>query len=227
MTAAGQIALVERGACTFTEKITNAQTAGYTAAVIFNSVAGGCQDLVNMSSDGPTIPAFFVGRDTAFGLMGLAGDPCVAVPAEEFGQTGQGISVEAVFDGWGYMHLYENGEGGKLTELDTYAVPEAHDPTKASGFGDLSVHEVAMSQQSDGLGYVSYYAAGLRVIDVSSGEIVEKGAFIDEGGNNFWGVEAFTAADGQEYVAASDRDLGLYLFKHVPAPAKPARPGKN
>jgi hypothetical protein len=221
----GQIALVQRGACTFTEKITNAQDAGYDAAVVFNSVAGGCRDLVNMSSDGPTIPAFFVGRDTAFGLMGVEGDPCVAVPDGEFGQTGQDIAIEAVFDGWGYMHLFENGDG-KLVERDTYAVPEAHDPAKASGFGDLSVHEVAMSRHSDGLGYVSYYAAGLRVIDVSSGEIVEKGAFIDEGGNNFWGVEVFTAADGQEYVAASDRDLGLYLFKHTPA-AAPAKPGKG
>jgi hypothetical protein len=222
--AAGDIALIERGACTFTEKITNAQESGYAAAVVFNNPTE-CAGLLNMSSPGPTIPAFFVGRDTAFGLLGVGGDPCVPVPAGELGQTGQAISVEAVFDGWGYVHLYGNG-GGKLTELDTYAVPEAHDPAKATGFGDLSVHEVAMSQQSDGLGFLSYYAAGLRVIDVSSGEIVEKGAFIDEGGNNFWGVEVFTAADGQEYVAASDRDLGLYLFKHTPAPAA-AKPGKR
>ena len=30
-----------------------------------------------------------------------------------------------------------------LTELDTYAIPEAMDPDFAEGFGDLSVHEVA------------------------------------------------------------------------------------
>jgi hypothetical protein len=222
--AGGEVALVERGSCTFTEKITNAQDAGYAAAVVFNNVTE-CTGLLNMSSDGPTIPAFFVGRDTGFALMGIAGDPCVPVPAGELGQAGKSLSVEAIFDGWGYMHLYKNG-GGKLTELDTYAVPEAHDPAKATGFGDLSVHEVAMSGQSDGLGYVSYYAAGLRVIDVASGKIVEKGAFIDEGGNNFWGVEAFTGADGQEYVAASDRDLGLYILKHTPAPA-PAKPGRR
>jgi hypothetical protein len=58
---------------------------------------------------------------------------------------------------------------------------------------------------------------------------VEKGAFIDDaapGGNNFWGVEVFTGADGQEYVAASDRDLGLYIFKHTPAAAR-TNPGKR
>jgi hypothetical protein len=224
--AAGEVALIERGDCSFTQKITNVETAGYVAAVVFNNPTE-CRGLLNMSSDGPTIPAFFVGRDTGFTLMGLT-DPCRAVPANELGQPAQAISVKAIFDGWGYMHLYAN-KGGKLTELDTYAVPEAHDPAKAEGFGDLSVHEVAMSQQSNGLGYVSYYAAGLRVIDVSSGKIVEKGAFIDRaapGGNNFWGVEAFTAANGQEYVAASDRDLGLYLFKHTLATA-PAKPGKR
>jgi hypothetical protein len=218
-----EIALIERGACTFSTKIANAQSAGYAAAVVFNNTTE-CAGLVNMSSDGPDIPAFFVGRDTAFGLMGIGGNACVPVPDGELGTLGQGISVSAVFDGWGYVHLYKSGgKGGKLTELDTYAVPEAHDPAMASGFGDLSVHEVAMSQQKDGLGYVSYYAAGVRVIDVSSGKIVEKGAYIDEGGNNFWGIEAFTAADGQEYIAASDRDLGLYLFKHTPT--EPTRPG--
>ena len=54
------------------------------------------------------------------------------------------------------------------------------------------------------------------MIDVSTGKIQEKAAFIDEGGNNFWGVQVFTGADGKEYVAASDRDLGLYIFEYEP-----------
>ncbi len=53
------------------------------------------------------------------------------------------------------------------------------------------------------------------MIDTSSGEIEEVGAFIDEGGNNFWGVEVFEQ-DGVEYVALSDRDFGLYIMKYVP-----------
>lgn len=111
------------------------------------------------------------------------------------------------------MHLYEN-EAGEFTELDTYAVPEAVDPAFAQDFGDLSVHEIAVSARPE-LAYVSYYAAGLRVIEVVDGQIVERGHFIDEGGSNFWGVQTFTSG-GREYVAASDRDLGLYIFEYAP-----------
>jgi hypothetical protein len=37
-----------------------------------------------------------------------------------------------------------------MTELDTYAIPEAHDADYATGFGDRSVHEVATSQHEQG-----------------------------------------------------------------------------
>ncbi len=130
------------------------------------------------------------------------------------GAKGDTLSFSSTFDGWGYVHLFDN-EAGKMTEVDTYAVPEAHDPKHATGSGDLSVHEVAVSPTNPDLAYLSYYAAGLRVIDISTGEIVEKGAFIDEGGNNFWGVEVFEQV-GQEYVALSDRDFGLYILKATP-----------
>ena len=44
--------------------------------------------------------------------------------------------------------------------IDTYAVSEAQDPAFATGFGDLSVHEVAMDPDTRGVAYLSYYAAG-------------------------------------------------------------------
>jgi len=43
---------------------------------------------------------------------------------------------------------------------------------------------------------------------------VEVGRFIDEGGNNFRGVQTFNSY-GRKYVAASDRDSGLYIFEHT------------
>jgi hypothetical protein len=114
------------------------------------------------------------------------------------------------------VHLYDRAT---MTEQDTYAIPEAHDPAFADGFGDLSVHEIATSHKDSRLAYVSYYSGGLRVLAVQEkgkrASIVEKAAHIDAGGNNFWGVETFSK-NGKEYVAASDRDLGLYLYEYTP-----------
>ena len=217
-----QIALVERGVCPFTEKIGNVEAAGgYEGAIVFNRQGSdGCSDLLNMSVEGG-IPALFVGRDVGWDLMDLSGyDDAAcrtgtqATPASlTLGTVGDAVDVSAVFDGWGYVHLYANN-AGKMTELDTYAVPEAHDPAYASGSGDLSVHEVAMSTTDNTLAYFSYYAAGFRVARIEGGELVEKGHFIAEGGNNFWGVEVWHHG-GNEYVLASDRDAGLYIFEYT------------
>jgi hypothetical protein len=71
---------------------------------------------------------------------------------------------------------------------------------------------VATSKQRRGLAFLSYYSGGVRAITTTGGKITEVGAFIDEGGNNFWGVEVFEQG-GQEYAALSDRDFGLYVVK--------------
>jgi hypothetical protein len=138
--------------------------------------------------------AFFVARSVGYEILGIPGyDPAncpdgvnPALPA--IGTAGEPIEITVEFDGWGYVHLYEYG-AGKFTELDTYAIPEAHDPAFASGFGDLSVHEVAMSEVQNDLAYFSYYSGGFRVARVVGDEL--------------------------EYVLASDRDFGLYIFQYT------------
>jgi minor extracellular serine protease Vpr len=61
---AGKIALIDRGVCTFSTKIRNAQTAGAVGALIVNNVAG---DPTAMAQDGtanqPTIPAAMLGKN--------------------------------------------------------------------------------------------------------------------------------------------------------------------
>jgi hypothetical protein len=222
-----QIAVVERGLCTFTEKVASVESVGgYKAVFIFNRTGSdGCDGSLGMSVAG-NIPAFGVApRSQGFGIFDLPYDnaACLAgagperLPVAE-GTKGDTLSFSSYFDGWGYVHLYRNGSG-KLAELDTYAIPEAHDPAKASGFGDLSVHEVAMSEQRNDIGYLSYYAGGVRAVQIVKNKktttLKEIGAFIDDGGNNFWGVQTFSSG-GKEYFAASDRDFGLYIFE-VPA----------
>jgi hypothetical protein len=128
--------------------------------------------------------------------------------------AGSTVTLSAQFDGWGYVHLFN---ANTLEEIDTYAVAEALDPAFASGFGTLSVHEVATDIESD-LAYLSYYDAGLRVIRFGPSGIQEVGHYIDANGNDFWGVQVFRVpADPTErtYVAASDRDSGLWIFKYT------------
>jgi len=216
-----QIAVVERGVCTFTEKVANVINAGgYAAVLIFNRTASdACNQSLGMSVAGD-IPTFGVApRGQGFAIFDapyddaacLAGDGTQQAPIA-LGATGDTLSFSSYFDGWGYVHLFRN-QNGKMTELDTYAIPQAHDPAFASGFGDLSVHEVATSHEVANRLYFSYYSGGFRVAEIENDEIVEKGHYIDPDGNNFWGVQVFQSK-GQEYVAASDRDSGLWIFKY-------------
>ena len=167
-----------------------------------------------------TVPTLLVARDTGYAFFDepYSEATCRAGSSQSpiaVGEIGDDVKIEAIFDGWGYVHLFQNGTG-KLQELDTYAIPRAHDEAFAEGYGDLSVHEVAMSEQRNDLAYLSYYAGGFRVakIDETQGELNEVARFIDDGGNNFWGVQVFEK-NGKEYVAASDRDYGLYIFEYT------------
>jgi hypothetical protein len=214
------IAVVERGVCTFSEKVANVIAAGsYDAVLIFNRTGtDACDATLGMSVEGD-IPTFGVApRSQGFAIFDTPYDnaACLAGigPAQlpvAIGTTGDALSFTAHFDGWGYVHLFRN-QGGKMAELDTYAIPQGHDPAYAAGFGALSVHEVATSHQRDDLAYFAYYAGGFRVAQIQNDALVEIGHFIDVGGNNFWGVQVFEK-DGVEYVAASDRDYGLYIFR--------------
>jgi hypothetical protein len=223
-TGPGQIAVVERGVCLFQEKFDAVAAAGgYEAILIFNrengAAADGCDTQIFMTVSGD-IPTFFITRRDGYEFFDLSynHDDCLAGDGTQtaplaVGTTGDRVRLRSEFDGWGYVHLYQNGMG-KLQELDTYALPQAHDPEFAEGFGDLSVHEVAMSEKDSRLAYFSYYAGGFRVARIANNELVETGHFIDDGGNNFWGVQVWQNGP-KEYVLASDRDFGLYIFEYT------------
>jgi hypothetical protein len=131
------------------------------------------------------------------------------------GTVGSRITATAAFDGWGYVHLFSNTlSGGKFAELDTFAIDEAHDPDFATGFGDLTVHEVATDPVDADRAYLSYYAGGLRALKIENDDLVETGGYLDPNGNNFWGVEVFKR-DGQTIILGSDRDSGLWVFRRT------------
>lgn len=222
-------------ACFFSEKVETAQLLGYDAVIIANHHGGA------LGGDGPDsyfcggqghefdiqISALCIGHRAMHELFDDADAQDnyaypESVPA--IGTVGDRITATSQFDGWGYVHLFD---AATLEDLDTYAIPEAMDPTYASGYGDLSVHEVATDPTDPSLAYLSYYSGGLRAVqvqckkpaDTSTCELVEVGGYLDAAGNNFWGVEVIPnpadnpAVDGDEVlILASDRDYGLFIF---------------
>jgi hypothetical protein len=185
------------------------------------------------------IPMLFVGRETGFKLLDVfdeatyqCTDNAVIPPGDSvapaIGTLGLNAEIGSEFDGWGYSHLFDSETG---EQLDAFAVQEGIDPRYASGFGDLTIHEVA-TDPSTNLAYMSYYNAGMRVVRYSRADgIEEMGRFIDDDGSNFWGVEQFTDAAGNRLIAGSDRDFGLQIFKYTgpgavlaPPPPPPGPP---
>jgi len=232
-----EIAVVERGLCTFSEKQANIEAAdGYVATVIMNREGN---DLVNTPCTGTfnpfvaaSIPVLFVGRDEGFKIFDLTYDDAACLDASPqrapiaLGTVGDELTLTGFFDGWGYVHLLDRAT---LTELDTYAIPEAMDDAFADGFGALSVHEVAFDPVDSTRAYLSYYSGGLRSLRIKCPSppatagctLVEKGGFIDPdtdgsgpdpGGNEYWGVETRTIG-GRTYVFASDMDGSLWIFR--------------
>lgn len=174
-----------------------------------------------------TVSALCVGHQALHLLFGTAPTYTYPEALPAVGDVGETVTIDAVFDGWGYVTLYDAWSG---EALDHYAIPEAHDPEKAFGFGDLSVHEVATHPEDESLAYLSYYGGGLRNVqiqcdgqpydstnpptDVTSCVLVEVGGYLDELGNNVWGAEVLVGDDGMTYVLAGDRDGGLWIFRH-------------
>ena len=222
-----KIVVLLRGGCFFSEKVEQAQLAGYDAVVIANhhigSGNGANPDASLCGSQGheftPTIAAVCTGH-RAFHLMfgqspTYTGDPLQDDP--EVGALGPDVRASAEFDGWGYVRLLDRKT---MEEIDAYAIDEALVDDFAQGFGDLSVHEVAVDPRKRGLAYLSYYSGGLRVIRYGKNGLEEVGHYIDDGGNNFWGVEVHRLRSakkwsGKTLILASDRDSGLWIFRYT------------
>jgi hypothetical protein len=215
-----KIVVLLRGTCFFSEKVEQAQLAGYDAVIIPNHHAGSGNGAAPDSSlcgaQGheftPTIAAVCTGH-RAFHL--LFGQQPTYTGADEpaIGTLGADVQASAEFDGWGYVRLLDTKTMG---QIDAYAIHEALDEDFAQGFGDLSVHEVAVDDRRRGLAYLSYYAGGLRVIRYGAHGIEEVGHYIHENGNNLWGVETHRLPrGGKTLILASDRDSGLWIFRYT------------
>ena len=207
---ANVIALVERGNCSFQDKADNVKAAGYAGGIMFGSQDPTCDVLVTMRITSE-LPFVFVRRTAGLNILGITSSDICTTPAPKAGALGQDVFASGVFDGWGYVHLYD---AATMTEIDRYVIPESTSSEFADGFGDLSVHEVATDPNRD-LAYFSYYAGGLRVVEYGPEGIREVGAYVDpELGNTFWGIQLHEIG-GEQYALASDMNNGLWIFRYT------------
>jgi hypothetical protein len=215
-----------RGGCFFSTKIAAGQDLGYDVVIVGQSHGG--------TRNGLLPDGFFCGGQghdydeqasaicighRAMHLMfndtpeytGAEGGDIVV------GTLGERYTASTEFDGWGYVQLHD-ARDPNLRIIDSYAVPEALDEEFAEGHGELTVHEVKTDPREDvNLAYISYYNAGARVVKFSKRRgLVEKGFFIDEGGNHFWGTFPHRLGEsrGAPLLLFSDMDVGLYILRY-------------
>ncbi len=213
-----------RGTCFFSIKVESGQLAGYSKVIIGQSHGGTRNGLTpnGFTCGGQghvftiTASSICIGHRAMHLLFNdtpeYTGAEGSDMPA--LGTLGASVAATTTFDGWGGVHLLD---AATLETIDSYAVAESMSESFASGYGALSVHEVAVDKAVN-LGYLSYYDAGIRVIGFGPGGITELGHYIDAGGNDFWGVEAHRLpGDPTEttYILASDRDSGLWIFRYT------------
>ena len=217
-----KILIVTRGTCFFSEKVESGELKGWDAVIVGNSHGGSgggvAPDAILCGSLGhayePTIVGGCIGHRAMHLVFGTepayeSADGADMVP---LGTVGAEVSITATFDGWGYIHLLD---GSTLASLDTYAVPEALDEQYADVY-PLSVHEVKTdARRSKQLGYISWYKAGARVVRVANNQLEEVGHFIDERGNDMWGVYPIKRGKKRPLLLYSDRDFGLYILKYT------------
>ena len=193
---AGEVALIQRGTCLFSEKAAAAQELGYAGFVVANDAARG-EGLVTMSAgtaDVITIPGYFVGYSTGVIMKG---------------NEGALMAAAGIFDGYGYLRLLDVSDPANIVELDQFATEGvfANPPIP----GDRTMHNVVVD--SGTRAYISWYAEGMRVVDFSDDTLSEVAHFVDTAnGSNFWGVYLHEHPDGNTYILGSDRSTGLWIF---------------
>jgi Ca2+-binding RTX toxin-like protein len=223
-----------RGGCFFSTKVESGQILGYDHVIIAQSHgatrAGLLKDSFFCGGQGHNFTVTASGVCVGHRAMHLLfNDPEEYTGPEggdvPLGTIGADYSATGAFDGWGYVNLHD-ATNPNLPILDTYAITESLHPGFSTGFGDLSVHEVKTDPRMNvNLGYIAYYAGGLRVVRFGTGGISEVGKYIGPDGNNFWGVfpvgdeyagHGYTSDDaaGKPLILASDRDFGLYIFRY-------------
>lgn len=94
----GKIALIQRGSCTFAEKINNAAAAGAIGVIIYQ--LDGIAEPTPMSSDGALVPAVMIGNEAGKQLVSWTGDRTVTIN-NDLQKVSTDPNLLANFSSWG------------------------------------------------------------------------------------------------------------------------------
>ncbi|MBW2461326.1 MAG: M36 family metallopeptidase, partial [Deltaproteobacteria bacterium] len=102
----GQLALIDRGNCTFGVKVRNAQVAGAVGAIVMNNRAGGTTTMSGTPPGPVTIPALFVSQGDGAVLRGAAlGMATRMLRAPSVPRPDSSLDATVVVHEWGhYLH---------------------------------------------------------------------------------------------------------------------------
>lgn len=207
----GRIALIERGACPFSDKIERAKAAGALGAVIINS------------ADAPLAPTGSGGPLGAFGIPRSDGERLKAALA-----ANQTVEVTLAGDLRGYhdfggLRFWDLTDPANPRALSTYETPRTHvDPTRGpSEEGRFTAHNPVVRGN---LLFVSWFSDGVRVLDIADPANPREVAswvpparerqravptYLGEG-PQVWGVDI-----AGDLVVVSDINGGLYTLRLV------------
>lgn len=224
-TADGQVALIQRGVCAFTEKGLNVTGAGYDAMVVFNDQARG-DALVAMGGDPVEIPGVFVGHSTGLAIMNAASADDLVI-----GDPGRDVSTTQVWNGWSGLRLWDYSDPANPVLASTFNTQcsALEDASGCMEGGTYSVHNVIVEGD---LAYVSWYYDGVVVVDISDpynpvevARYHERGDAFEAqnaGAQDVWGIYKEPKSP---WIYASDRNGGLYVLKAFGAGS--AKQGRN
>lgn len=205
----GEIALIQRGVCRFDDKATNAINAGYDGMVVFNDEARG-DALVTMGGAPREIPGVFVGHSTGLAIAGVASAGDLVI-----GDAGADISASAVPNGWGGLRIWDYSDPVNPVLASTFATVCSSNPVYSGcdPAGTYSAHNVLVESLGKTVkAYVSWYADGMLILDISDPYNPVETARYTADDENYWGVYKET---NSPWIYGSDRNGGLTVFKEL------------
>ena len=204
----GKIAVVRRGACTFSSKILNAQAAGAVVVLVANNVPEGLAMPWPASDPAFTVPALFI--STADG------------DAIEESPVGNVATIDpkafTVLSPWGFVRIWDYTDPVNPVLASTLnTVNSLNENGPPDPRGTYSVHNVIV--EGDKV-FLSWYSEGILILDISDPFIPVEIARYHQEGSEFedqnggiqvvWGI---FKPEGEDIVYASELNGGLYVLE--------------